>query len=281
MTRVISSPSRSTMGLTTLILFILPSLVFRTIFWYLRDQHTVDAAAVHIDDLEAQILPIEALADFRQMAEFPEDEARQRVIVVVRFEVAPVEIPFQLIDVDGSVDQPRAVFAANRGRFRFSFGLLEFAGDGREDIRRGDNTFETAVFIDDQRYVQGGAAEQFEQLQHRRAFVNEQRLAGARREIEGLAGQRAVEQVLGVDDALDGVDLAASDRKARPHAFDDRFPDLFLAVRPVEPNDIDARRHDGANRPIGEPHHPIDHVAFGGLEDARRGTFGDESPHLL
>ena len=140
MTRVISSPSRSTTGLITFILLILlfspasglrssigrgappslyqaltrsgnvrgksclgntgsaipidvwqwislgnlPRIAIRLgIVGNSRDQHAVDAPAIHIDDLEAQVLPVEPLSDDRQVPEFPQQKAGKGVIIIV------------------------------------------------------------------------------------------------------------------------------------------------------------------------------------------------------
>src|SRR4051812_29949528 len=72
------------------------------------DQDPVDSVADHVDDLEAEAEVLEALADVRNMSEPGDDQAAERVVVVVGRLVDMEEIE-ELVDREPAVEQPRAV----------------------------------------------------------------------------------------------------------------------------------------------------------------------------
>ena len=111
--------------------------------------------------------------------------------------------------------------------------------------------------------------------------MNKQRLPQAGRQIELLTREHSVEQIFGVHDAFYGIDTAPAYRKSRAAAFDDNSADILLTVRKVQPDNVDARRHYRADRPIRQPHHAVYHVAFGHFEYAGGGPLADESAYFL
>ena len=215
------------------------------------------------------------------MAKLPQHESGERVIVTLRLHTAPLDDPFHVADVGPAVDQPRAVLALHRHRLGLRLVFWKRAGDGGKNVGRGDDAFEAAVFVDQQCHVNARAAKQLQHLEHRGALMHEQRLVHARPRIERLAGHHPFQQVLGMDDALDRIDIAVADGEARVAAAGNATANLLEVGGKVEPDDVDARRHDRADRPVGQPQHAIDHVPLGGLEDAGVGPLLDHRLDFL
>ncbi len=117
--------------------------------------------------------------------------------------------------------------------------------------------------------------------EHRRRLVHDERIAQRRDHVEAPGARHLVEQVLGVDDALDLVEALPARRIARMAAFGDLLADGLGRVVEVDPVHFDTRRHHAPDRAVGKAQHALDHVALGHVEHAGLRALRDHALHLL
>ena len=95
-------------------------------------------------------------------------------------------------------------------------------------------------------------------------------------QVEFLAGDQDVGNVLGLDDADDLVGIAVDDRQARMDALLHRLGNLGGVIGEIDHVDVVARRHDGADRTVAQAHDAGDHRALLAFDHAGGLGFGNQ-----
>ena len=84
-----------------------------------------------------------------------------------------------------------------------------------------------------------------------------------------------------MDDADDVVDGAVADDQSRVSGVADGGGDVALGVGAVDPGELVAGGHDGADGLVGQAEETLDHVALLGFEHAVLGALGEDGLELL
>src|SRR5687767_6583924 len=124
-------------------------------------------------------------------------------------------------------------------------------------------------------------AEQLEQPQDPRRFVDDQRRVRAGGELPGLAVAEPLGEVAGHHDADQLVELSAAYGVARVAAGAYGVPHRLAIVGGIEPDDVAAWNHDAAHRAVRQAQDALDHLVLGHVEDAGVGRLGDHGTDLL
>ncbi|ENN86158.1 hypothetical protein RHSP_33312 [Rhizobium freirei PRF 81] len=225
----------------------------------------VDISAIEFDHFEGESARVEALALVRQVTETPQDEAGERRIAIALVDEVDADQFREVTNVDPSVDGQRSVLAlVDRQPLVLLAG--EFAGDGLKEIRRRHQSFDFAIFVEDQRHGLILVAQPLHQLEHADALMHGERLADGALQIDLALFHQVAQDVACAGDADEIVEAAADDREARMADLDDTALLLLARLVEVEPDDIRARRHDRARRAVGKRQHAMDHVLLLGGE---------------
>src|SRR6266487_6000921 len=154
-------------------------------------QQLVDAPAIEIDDLEAPTLYLDAIADIRYPAELAEQEACNRLVVTGHRQLEPE----QRSKLDGRHpprDQIRTVVASDGRRFRRTLLGVKTADDRFQDVCTGHHALEHAIFVMDQPHMDGGVAQDGDDVPRIEKLRNDRRRADQLGDIRRLLRQIAI-----------------------------------------------------------------------------------------
>ena len=70
------------------------------------DEDAIDAAPVHVDDLEAQAVPLEMIADLRDARQPRQHETGECLKILIAAHVAPLKQPLRVMDAEHPVHEP-------------------------------------------------------------------------------------------------------------------------------------------------------------------------------
>ena len=206
------------------------------------------------------------------------DEAAQgveAVLVLARQFLVDVELRFQALDTDVSIDQPRAVFPLDDVALLRRFRFVQLTDDRGQHVGQRHHTFDFAVLVDDQCKLHAGTAEILEQLRCRHRFRHEERRAQCGLDVgdpDGLAVHRVLQQVALLQHAEDVIEAVSADHQARVLALHDLKARQLLAVVEVDHAHIAARRHDRRDRLLVEAQHVGNDGLLTFVENARHGA---------
>ena len=155
------------------------------------------------------------------------------------------------------------------------------ADDRLQHVGGRHHPFETAIFVEHQRQPAGVCFQAFERVERRHRIRHHHGLAQCRGDRQFLAVEDAVEDVLGLHHTNHVVDPPVAHDEARMRRRFQRLHNVLRRVRPVDPGDIGARRHDGAHRLVRKAQHPFDHVALAALQHAGFGPLGQDRLEFL
>ena len=186
----------------------------------------------------------------------------------------------QFVEPDHAVDEPGSVLALDDARIGLP-RVGQFADQRLENVGQGHESFEIAVFIDDERHRLAARLEHFEGAQHRHRIRQKQRRAQRRAQIEWLSVECGGQQILDLNDAGELMRAALHDRKARIGAVADMPPDLLFGIIYIEKLDLGARRHDGADPAIAEPERHLDDCGLALRDVAGRHAFAQHKADFL
>lgn len=242
------------------------------------DEDFVDAGAVHVDDFEDEAVPLTFLSDFWDIAEVGGQKAAHGLVVVVVFvgELGDVEALFEVVDGAEAVDVPGVLVARgelDRVGLDVGHGV---ADDLLQDVVEGDEADDAAVLVEDHGLVDAGVAELGEHAEGLHRARYEHGLADVLREVERLALERGVEEVLGVEHAAEIVEVLAADGEDVLRMFADDAQVVAQGVGQVEPEHLGARRHQGVGGLVAHVEDAVDHGLLGFLEGAVLGALLDE-----
>lgn len=247
------------------------------------DEDFVDAGAVHVDDFEGEAVPLTFLGDFWDVAEVGGQEAAHGLVVVVVFvgELGNVKALFEVVDGAEAVDVPGVLVARgelDRVGLDVGHGV---ADDLLQDVAEGDEADDAAVLVEDHGLVDAGVAELGEHAEGLHRARHEHGLADVLREVEGLALERGVEEVFGVEHAAEVVEILAADGEDVLRMFADDAQVVAQGVGQVEPEHLGARRHQGVGGLVAHVEDAVDHGLLGFLEGAVLGALFDEVLDLV
>lgn len=247
------------------------------------DEDFVDAGAVHVDDFEGKAVPLTFLGDFGDVAEVRCEEAAHGLVVVVVFvgELGDVEALFEVVDGAEAVDIPGVLVAwgeLDRVRLDVGHGV---ADDLLQDVAEGDEADDAAVLVEDHGLVNAGVAEFGEHAEGLHRARHKHGLADVLREVERLALERGVEEVLGVEHAAEVIEVLAADGEDVLRVFADDAQVVAQGVGQVEPEHLGARRHQGVGGLVAHVEDAVDHGLLGFLEGAVLGALLDEVLDLV
>ncbi len=147
--------------------------------------------------------------------------------------------------------------------------LRNVAGDRFENIGQRHHTLECAEFVEHEGEMVALLAEELNHIEHRGGVRHENRLAQGPLDIEGLALQQLVEQILLVHEAerlIDGI--ALGDDHAAIGALA-QFGSRHLGIiRHIDPVDRRTAGHDLRYRAVGKADHLLHHRLLGRVDDA-------------
>ena len=242
------------------------------------DEDFVDAGAVHVDDFEGKAVPLTFLGDFGDVAEVRCEEAAHGLVVVVVFvgELGNVKALFEVVDGAEAVDVPGVLVARSElDRVGLDVGH-GVADDLLQDVVEGDEADDAAVLVEDHGLVDAGVAELGEHAEGLHRAWYEHGLADVLREVERLALERGVEEILGVEHAAEVVEVLATDGEDVLRVFADDAQVVAQGVGQVEPEHLGARRHQGVGGLVAHVEDAIYHGLLGFLEGAVLGALLDE-----
>src|SRR6266545_4229261 len=154
-------------------------------------QQLVYAPAIEIDDLEAPTLYLDAIADIRYPAELAEQKACNRLVVTGGRQFEPEERG----KLDGGHpprDQIRPVFAPDGRRFRRPLLRMKTSDDRLQNVRTGHHALERAIFVMDQPHMDGGVAQDSDDIPRIEKFRNDRRRADQLGDVRRLLRQIAI-----------------------------------------------------------------------------------------
>ena len=247
-------------------------------FFFPCHEDLVDAGAVHVDDFEGEAVPLAFFGDFGDVAEVRCEEAAHGLVVVVVFvgELGNVKALFEVVDGAEAVDVPGVLVARSElDRVGLDVGH-GVADDLLQDVVEGDEADDAAVLVEDHGLVDAGVAELGEHAEGLHRARYEHGLADVLREVEGLALERGVEEVFGVEHAAEVVEILAADGEDVLRMFADDAQVVAQGVGQVEPEHLGARRHQGVGRLVAHVEDAVDHGLLGFLEGAVLGALLDE-----
>ena len=126
---------------------------------YRGHQHPIDAAAVHLNDLELVAVGGDSVGDHRNAVEPRHQIAAERVkIRILAGQVRQTQHLLQFVEPDHAVDQPAAIITPHNPLIGVA-SSRNVAYQRLENVARGHQTFEIALFVDDQRHRFPGAFE--------------------------------------------------------------------------------------------------------------------------
>lgn len=239
-------------------------------FFFPCHEDLVDAGAVHVDDFEGEAVPLTFLGDFWDVAEVGGQEAAHGLVVVVVFvgELGDVEALFEVVDGAEAVDIPGVLITwgeLDRVGLNVGHGV---ADDLLQDVAEGDEADDAAVLVEDHGLVNAGVAEFGEHAEGLHRAWHEHGLADVLREVERLALERGVEEVLGVEHAAEIVEVLAADGEDVLRVFADDAQVVAQGICQIEPEHLRARRHQGIGRLVAHVEDAVDHGLLGLLEGA-------------
>lgn len=248
------------------------------VFFLAGDEDFVDAGAVHVDDFEGEAVPLTFFGDFWDVTEVGGQEAAHGLVVVVVFvgELGDVEALFEVVDGAEAVDVPGVLVAWGEldwVRLDVGHGV---ADDLLQDVAEGDEADDAAVLVEDHGLVDAGVAEFGEHAEGLHRARHKHGLADVLREVEGLALERGVEEVFGVEHAAEVVEILAADGEDVLRMFADDAQVVAQGVGQVEPEHLGARRHQGVGGLVAHVEDAVDHSLLGFLEGAVLGALLDE-----
>ena len=129
--------------------------------------------------------------------------------------------------------------------------------------------------------MDGLAPEQIKRLQYRYRLRNDEHLPYHTSQIERVPGQKEVEEVFFPDNADHVFDRSMADQEPGEIAGEHAVSNLLGIVVRIDPCDIAAGGHDGADWPICQPENAFDHPSLHLLENAAFGAFGNQADDLL
>lgn len=124
--------------------------------------------------------------------------------------------------------------------------------------------------------MDAGVAELGEYAEGLHRARHEHGLADVLREVERLALERGVEEVLGVEHAAEVIEVLAADGEDVLRVFADDAQIVAQGVGQVEPEHLGARRHQGVGRLVAHVEDAVDHGLLGFLEGTVLGALLDE-----
>jgi hypothetical protein len=166
-------------------------------------------------------------------------------------------------------------------RLDFALHLGEITCNRLQQVGRGQNALEPAILVDDDRHLCRGSLKEVESPENRSGLVHDQRLLKRGLDVDRLAGEVEVEEVLLADDAGHLVNRAATDKEARVLTGTKLLDNRIRPVGQIDPGDAMAGRHDRSYRSVGKMQHALDHLALGGLDHATLGALHDQIPDLF
>ena len=179
-------------------------------------------------------------------------------------------------------DEQRPVVARDHRRRVGGVGVgRELARNRREQIGRGHDPFEMAVFVMDQCHRHFGLAQRVERIHRVDLIEYDGCLPHQRAKVERFALEQRHRDIARLYHPDDGVDRSFGDRQATVRGLHQRRTEAGIVERRVDPFDIGARRHHLAHRSVGEPHHARDDRAFMLLDHTRFARFGDDQVQFL
>jgi hypothetical protein len=151
------------------------------------------SAARQIDDLEPPAAGFDLVADFRNGAEFLQQEAGEGLVGPRRRQRDAEQVEF---GAGISPRSGRSRRAPGEGLLRRSFLGVKGADDRFQDIRARHHALEGAVFVMDEADMNRRVAQDRHHVARIDALRNEQRLADQLADIRRLSRQEGVEQIL-------------------------------------------------------------------------------------
>ena len=116
-----------------------------------RDQHAVDALAIHVDHFQSQAIPIGGITHAGDAPQFVQNQAGQRA-VGARFGgvgVRQIELLNQVGNAVGAVDQPGVFVALDEHVLLIlAVAFADFAHQFIDHVFQRDHSFGAAVFVE-------------------------------------------------------------------------------------------------------------------------------------
>ena len=184
------------------------------------------------------------------------------MIVILVGEFVDAEFLLELVDGEQSIKDPCLRLLRPRARARGGV-LIRAADDLAHDVVHGDEADDAAVLVEDDRLVDGTAAEFFEDAQPLHGARDEERLADVVRDVDLRSVECRVEQLLGVDHAAEVVEVLIGDGEYVVRLCAEDAQLFGAGLREVDPGDLGARRHECRGGLIAHVEDAVDHVLLG------------------
>ena len=184
------------------------------------------------------------------------------MVVILVGEFVDAEFLLELVDGEQSVKDPCLRLLRPRARARGRV-LIRAADDLAHDVVHGDEADDAAVLVEDDRLVDGTAAEFFEDAQPLHGARDEERLADIVRDVDLRSVECRVEQLLGVDHAAEVVEVLIGNGEYVVRLCADDAQLFGAGLREVDPGDLGARRHECRGGLIAHVEDAVDHVLLG------------------
>src|SRR6266545_3313881 len=245
------------------------------------DRQLLDARALDLVDAEAQAVVLDLVAALRRAPELAEDEAADRVVVLLR--QLDAELLVEVVDREGAVDADRVGVEPLDGLVRQVELVLDLADDLLEHVLERDDPDHVSVLVEDDRHVLVLLSEL--RQQRGEVFCLRDHVRGTDQLLEPHLRDAALvhrlDEVAHMQDADHLVERAAVDGVARVRRVEDRLQRLLRRQVDRECDDLGPRHHHLVDLLVGEVEDLVEHLALLLLDLARLLGLGDVHADLL